>query len=354
MQTVPSGNYNVTHKRIYRINVADSGAADYQLVTELTAATTTYGDTTASASLGALIPSKDYDPPPSDLHSLIVLPNGGMAGASGNRLCFSEPGIPHAWPVGYRLPTDKPIVGLAAVGSLIAVPTTGSSWVASGVDPRSVAMEDLETPYPCASKRGVVDMGYSVLYPSPDGLVAVKPGALPELVTGGILKAEDWRALKPSSIHAYRWKDNYIGFYDTGAVTGGFLIDPMGAGFTYLNIYYDSGYTDPVTGELYVNDGQAIHKFDAGAALTGKWKSREEIVHRPVNLSCARLVADAYPVTFRLYGNGSLLATRTVTSSRPFKLPTGTLNDRFQSEIEGPATMRRLEVAESMAELSRL
>jgi len=100
-------NTNITHKRIYRSNTGSNTTA-FQFVAEITVATVTYSDVTDNSSLAEIIPSTYWIGPPNEVTAdyptgsmagLTAMPNGIFAGFTGKRLCFSEPYLPHAWPV---------------------------------------------------------------------------------------------------------------------------------------------------------------------------------------------------------------------------------------------------------------
>ena len=50
------------------------------------------------------------------MKGLTAIGNGIFAGFSGKRLCFSEPFLPHAWPVAYRITLEDEIVGICMAG----------------------------------------------------------------------------------------------------------------------------------------------------------------------------------------------------------------------------------------------
>src|SRR5665811_1003907 len=118
-------------------------------------ATTSTSDSVADANLGIICPSfingivgSSFDPPPSDMIGLIALPNGIMAGFSGNILCFCEPYKPWAWPVRYRLATVYPIVSLGVYGQTLIVTTNGFPYAVRGVRPDSMSCLLYTSPSP--------------------------------------------------------------------------------------------------------------------------------------------------------------------------------------------------------------
>ena len=421
-----AGAYNITSKRIYRTNT-NAGVSEFQFVAEIPLAQVTYDDSVQSSNLGEMLPTADFDPPPADLAGLVAMPNGMIAGFSGNEVCFCEPYQPHAWPVKYRralkLPPGGKIVGLGVYGNTLVVLTTGEPFILTGSHPSMMSMEKLEISQPCVSKRGIVDMGYAVAYPSPDGLMVISPGG-PKLITEQLFTRDDWQALNPSSIHAYFIDGRYIAFYDTTpgtwvsaapidmgarvyptvpngfryrALTGGntgaleptwpitagqtvvdgevtwiaetdvapvkagFILDPRNpeAGLTHVTTHYDAGYVDIQADALYLADsttGNAnVWIWNVGLTdMTYTWRSKRFKMDRPMNFACAQVLADTYPVTFRVYADGVLKHTQSVVSSDSFRLPAGFLATDWEIELVGTAPVRAVFMAESASELRQL
>lgn len=354
MQTAPAGSYNITHKRIYRVATADTTAA-FQFVGQVTIAETSFNDGLETKALGYVLPSTTWDPPPDDLHSIVAMPNGMMAGLSGNRLCFCEPYQPHAWPVDYRLGMTSDGVALGVFGQSVAVGTKGKPYLATGVHPASMSFEKVELKQTCVSKASMVDMGEFVVYASPYGLVALGVGVA-KVVTENYFTVDEWKALNPASIRGFSYDGRYIGFYDNGAVQAGFIFDPNDpdAGFTEIDLYATAGWTDDVTGALYLVIGGQIVQWDAGAAMqTYLWRSG--IVPAPhfITPGAGQVIAKGYPVTFRLFANGALRHTRVVADAEGFRLPGGYAAKDFYVEVEGTAEVEEVLVAETMMDLKR-
>ena len=349
MLGAPTGAYNVTHKKIYRTNTG-SGTTEYQYVATVAVATATYNDAVASASLGAVLASTTWDAPPSDLAGLIALPNGCLAGFSKNLLCFSEPYLPHAWPVSYQVPLDYDNVAIGSYGNNILITTKGTPYLAQAAAPGSVVVEKLEMGYACVSKRGFVDIGYTCVYPTINGLMVAGMNGI-QLATAGILTQADWQALDPSTIHAYLHDSKVVGFF--GTTGGGFIYDTQTGDFTLHDVNASAGYHNPATGTLsVVSDGQ-IKQWEGGSAKTAIWKSKLFTMPYPHNLGAAQVFASAYPVTLKLYADGVLQHTQSVASLRPFRLPGGYLADKYEIEVSGTATITAVMVSSTVAELGQ-
>lgn len=350
MSTGPSGAYNVTNKRIYRTNTG-STSTEYQTVATIVVANTTYDDTVLSSALGDVMPSAEYEAPPSNLAGLVVMPGGIFSGYFGKTVCFSVPYLPHAWPTSWQIPVHDDIVGLGVYGTSLLVLTEGQPIVITGTDPSAMSIERLEIGHACVSRRGIVDMGYSVIYPSPDGLVQAGMGSF-TLVTKEILTKKEWASYAPSGIHAYLYDGMYVGFYNSAA---GFVFNPATGDFTTLNFYATAGYSDPNTGDLYLVVSGVIYKFDAGATrMTYTWKSKPFQAPYPVNMAVAQVFADAYNVTAKIYADGVLILTQTVTSSAPFRLPAGYLATTWEVELSGANIVNRVQMASTAKELQRI
>lgn len=212
----PAGR-NITGRRLYRSQTSLTGATELMFVAEIPVATTSFVYDPATMPLAEAITSRDFDPPDSGLQGLTSLPNGMMAAFAGKELFFSEPYQPHAWPRKYSLAVDADIVGITAFGSSLAVLTRGAPYVVQGVTPDTMAMERVENGLPCTSARGIVDFGYSAIYPSPDGLVLIGEGVR-KSITASMFNREQWGEMNPSSIIAARYDGNYMMIHNRTSV----------------------------------------------------------------------------------------------------------------------------------------
>ena len=354
MDTGPTGSYNVTHKRIYRTATV-GGSTDFYFVAEIVAATATYTDSLALASLGEVIPSTDWDMPPSDLAGLTVLDNGMMAGFSKNQVCFSYPYQPHAWPTTYRKTIDYPIVGLKSFGNTVVAVTEENPTVLVGVDPRSMTPAKKKINQGCVSKRGMVSLSDGVAYPSPDGLIVVGITGTRN-ITESLISRDEWLALVPTSFIACIHNGMYYCFYDDGTNQGMFIIDPNNPenGIVFYDTYATACYADPLSDTLYLQVGSDIEAWDSDSAkITYRWKSKEFLLDDEVTLQAGRVKAKTYAdLTMRLYVDGSLIHTETVGSKSAFRMPGGYRGSAVQIELEGTDEVKVVEVAETMSELA--
>jgi hypothetical protein len=348
MATAPTGNYNITSKRIYRSQQTAGGTAIYEFVAEIADAGITFNDTLTGTQLGEELTTLTYAMPPADLAGLVALPNGIMAGFSGYDLYFCEPFLPYAWPEAYRLTADYPIVGLGVFGSSLLVCTKGSPYLVSGVHPDSMSMERIELDQACVAKRSIISIGGGVMYASPDGLVYVGAGGS-RVVTQELYTREEWQALNPATIEAYFHDGKYIGMFSSG---GGFILNSLeDASLTFFDEAVTAGYADKINDALYLCIGGVIKKFNAGTDKSYTWRSKKFQVAQSPAPACVRVDADTYPVTLKLYADGVLKHTETVANERVFRLPKGYRPREIEMELSGTARVRLLAVANKPMEL---
>ena len=321
--------------RIYRSNTGSNTTA-FQFVKELSSFGGNTTDTLDGDELGEVIPSTYWIGPPDDDSStypegqmlgLTAMPNGIFAGFTGRRLCFSEPYLPHAWPVSYRITTEDNIVALSMAGNTLLVATEGNPYIVGGVDPSSMQAVRLEAAHACVNKRSMVDMGDYAMYASPDGLVAVAGNEV-QLVTEQLVDPKDWLSTyNPTTIQGFLHEGTYVGFHSVGTNDrAGFIFDPRRGknAFTTLTVTSTTdprgGYYDPQDGQLYVIDTTAtnrkIQKFQGSNTLaTLKWKSKKFVTTKPTSMVWVSVTAEGYPFTVSVYAEGTLIYAGTVTES---------------------------------------
>jgi hypothetical protein len=343
LPSVPAGDYNITKKRLYRV---ESGGL-YQLVAELTAATATYTDNVLSEALGLTLASTLWDGPDPNMTGLTALPGGILAGFFGNTLAFSEPYLPHAWPVSYQLAFADPIVAIAAVSGGLVVTTTGQPWLVTGSSPEAMAQMELDVNQPCIAKRSMVDMGGYAIYAGYDGLVAIG-GAEAQVITANTLTRDQWQALNPETIHGYRYDGAYLGFYSGGS----FRFTP-GVGIEFFDVQADGGYYDIAEDILYLIQGANIAQWDKGAPLTYTWRSRvHELPPGSAAFTCGQVIADSYPVRLLVYADSQTVLDFAIPSAAMFRMPAGfSLHREWEIELQATAEIRSVQLDTSPVEL---
>ena len=375
-------NTNLSKKRIYRSNTG-SNSTQFQFVAELALSAATYTDVSRNNELAEVIPSSTWIAPPDDsalypdgpMKGLLSMPNGILAGFTGKRVCFSEPYQPHAWPADYRIAIDEEIISIAATANGVIVGTKGVPYLITGSDPSSMVAIKIESGEACLNKRSMVDMGEYIIYAGPDGLTTVQ-GATASVITEPLITPKQWQATYyPSTITSFKWQGRYVGFYSTGSGFGGFIFDPRSPESGLINLdagaLIRGGFTDPDDNELYLIIGNKIKKFQgSNTGLTFNWKSKEFYVPRPASFGFAKVDAEAYPVTLKVYGDGSVIYNATISTSGSAFSVTGTtpsfsataitepmvrlpasINTSFAIEIESAKIVNEVCIGENIAEL---
>lgn len=338
--------------RIYRFTTTSSSSGQYQFVDEIPISESTYIDVSLASALAESLPTPDRETPPENLQGLIELPSGGAAGFVGKTLYFAIPNFIHAWPEEYARLAHDDVVALGAFGSSVVIATKGQPYIMNGIDPASMTMDRLELSQPCLSKQGAVDMGYSFLYPSDDGLVMVSTGSA-QVVTTSLFTRDEWQQLNPASFVAARYKSSYVCFYiDVDGNRGGFVFDTKSAEATlvFLDFWANAVWTDQADGSLYLAKGNIISRFDdAVIELEYRWRSKD-FVTPEVAFTAARIVAAKYPVSMSVFRDGLEVSSVRIYNKKAFRMKTGQ-GTTWSVEIRGQHEVESVHLAENMVEL---
>lgn len=348
----PPGNYGITGIRIY-VTQTGSATTDFYFMREVAVGTaSTQYD---GRDLGEALPTTTWLTPPHDLQFLTGMWNGMLAGISGSSVRFCEAYTPYAWPISYDvIPPDSKPVGLGVFGQQLLVLTTGRPLLVAGSSPDSMDQIPLEFSQACVAPQSVVSMGSGVVWASEDGLCWYGAGGA-KILTAGVMMREDWQALKPRTIIGKMYEGLYVGSYDDGSGRKGFIINPAEpSGIYFLSTGYAGMHFDELQDQLYVLDGSSVKRWDSGSLMTVKARSKEYRLPRPINFSSAEVVADSYPVTFKLIADGVVKHTQSVTASNPFRLPGGFMAQSYQFEVESTAPVQSVSVGTSVKELSEV
>jgi len=359
--TLPAPRPNETQgrvldrRRIYRTATSAQGG-QFQFLAEVDITETSYTDETPADELDETIPSTAWDPPPDNLKGLRVAPQGFLAGFFDNKVAFSEPYQPHAWPTDYQLALDSEVVAVEVIDNGVVAGTTGRPYLIQGIDPRSMTPRRLEVDHACLSAASMVSLGYAAIYASQDGLVQIDSGGA-RLITAGVVTENEWRPYNPETIHAYEWSGQYIAFYSGANGKGGFLFDPRSPerGIVELGFWVRSAFSESRSPLLFVlNASEDVEEWDhPDADLEAyRWRSAVFPAPRPSNMALAKVTASSYSdLVFRIYAEGELITEKPVPGLNPFRLPSGYLARDFEIELEGTDAVQRVEVGESASEV---
>jgi hypothetical protein len=353
----PSGNYNITTKRLYRSSAVGS-QAQFQFVAEIPVAQTAYTDNITQANLGEILPSALWVAPPAELRGLKLMGNGAMIGFKDNTAYLSEPNLPHAWP--HQYPIDYKIVGIGVFGQSAVLLTNGYPYMIYGADPQAMSTQKIASPWACLSKRSIVDTGDGVVYASADGLVMINSGG-GDIITKGLFTIEQWKSYNPTSMLAVLHNSRYHCFYTkTDGSRGELVFDFSGQGASLVSSTVNTSsvvsaaFSDPRTDTMYLAQDSNILRYDRGSSLTYTWRSKKFRAAFPMNFGYAQVLASAYPVTLNVYGDGSLKTTKTVSGPDVVTLAGGFRALDWELEIIGSSTVTQLNMATSVDEIRQL
>jgi hypothetical protein len=392
-------------KRIYR---AAGTEAVPKFVAEVPVAQMTYADTIADTALGSLCEALSNLPAPATLHAAISLPNGCLVGIADNELCFSDPYKPYAWPDNNRYSFSGRGVALAAAGNSVILMTDSYPVLYIGSDPAAMSPSTMETYAPCVSKRGVVRVGGGAIYPSNDGLWLVSPASV-NLLTRALYRLDEWSALNPTSFDAEYHDGQYFATHTpAGETERKILVLDIGELDSAVTVddYADALLRNDYDGHMYVVKDGDIRKWDADDArrYVTEWTSVEVQLDQPRNFSHAQVHGDFsqvvpqdtsvldsntalmeagpdavnghlngdqfaelelngsylqeyYPPTprtvqFVLFDGDTPIYSRQVTSSRPFRLPSGLKYETVRVGVNTSVPVYSVTIAESTEELA--
>jgi hypothetical protein len=398
---------NIKKTRIYRTVSNQSGMGVYFLVAEIPVEQGVYADilTDDVVALNSQLLSLYWYPPPEDLQEILAFPNGIAVGFRSNEVWFSEAYRPHAWPPGYVLTTEFPIVGLGVAAQSIVVCTQGVPYLINGINPASMALTKINLPEPCLHRGSIVATDTAVLYVSQNGLVQVNQSGAGVNTTEGWITREKWQKLTPhANVRAIKLASSYFAFGATSSelpLRQGFTIELSSEDKTSFTIWPQAGghrlgfnlltppnqldidnvEVDPWTGigMLIQNGGVYYYDFtDQNPIIVPYlWRSKTyqqmaasnfEAMKiwfsvplttpaqgvRDVSFPQLTLDQDQYGIV-RVYADGQLWTTREIyKSGELLRIFSGIKKEEWQFELEGRVVISNMQVATSVKELAQV
>lgn len=318
----------------------------------------------------------NYDAPPDDLQGLTAIQNGIFCGFVGNKLYFSEPERPHAWPPEYARYLQHNIVGIVTVAGSAFVVTDSYPYVVSGADPANgMSISRVDANYPCLSKRSLVATEYGAVYSTHDGLAVYSVGGGPAIITKMLYNTDTWKvSIDPAEVVATAYGTAYLA--STSSVAFVFEYDSQTGGtFTNCDFVFAAAWYDSIDGYVYATSGLVgdVYKWNdlTQPASVLEWKSKQFLLKDYLNFGAARVIADyanvtdtwediedtwetyaaqwdaSRGVTFRLWAGGQLKAERALASGEIFRLPTGYRSDTYEVGVESDVRVRAIHIAET-------
>jgi hypothetical protein len=233
--------------------------------------------------------------------------------------------IPRPWtaPEEYTYTFDSTIQCLALSGGTIIVFTANAVYRAHGQHPGRLAVYRISEK-PILSKLTLWQDGMDIGWCDSEGLV-VYDGQSGSLLTGDYMRADRWQGYGPSAFKVKVNDKAVCLFRDTG---------------TQLRFDFRGDRTAAIS-TFTVTNGSA----------TATWKSKVHLMPKPMAWYACRIEASAYPVTMKLYGDGALLATVSVTGDDEQLLPRMAKCWRWEIQIETANEVRTVAIASNRREL---
>jgi hypothetical protein len=394
---------NITKTRIYRTISNQSGQGTYFFVAEIPVTQAIYSDTLSDdiVAIGDQLVSLYWYAPPEDLQAIIPFPNGIAVGFRKNEIWFSEAYRPHAWPPGYVITTEFPIVGIGVCAQSVIACTQGTPYVASGVNPSSMALTKINLSEPCLHRGSIVTTDTTVLYISQNGLIQVSQSGAGDNMTEGWISREKWQKLTPHvRVRAIKHTSAYFAF-GGDPIRDGFTVELSGEDKTSFTIWPQAGghrlgfnkltspnelnidnvQVDPWTGVGMLVQGGAVYYYDftdqSPVIVPYRWRTKTyqqmakrnfeamlvfftvpdttpPQVERDVNHPQPELGDNQYGV-LRVYVDGELWTTREIRKNGELlRVFSGIKGEQWQWEIEGRVNVSNLQVATSVKELAQV
>lgn len=346
--------HDVTHVRLYR-SASGSTEAGFFRVTELPISQSAFTDNVPGDSLGPLLTTTDYAMPHENMRGITNIAGGITLGFEGRTLYASEAFEPYTYPTSYRQTTAAKIVAICPLSSGAVVATEGYPYLVTGTMPGALMLNKFDEPYPCVSARSMVNMQGFAIYASQDGLVGASSGGA-KLLTEEVFTPEQWRDLKPETMHCYYHDGLYIAFYGdvngTGNGTGALIFNPARRDVQFVDIYATAGYRDLATDSLYLVINNQLHEWRKGPKRPYVWRSKI-LDTPPMSFQCFRVRGENNAgLKVSVFADGQLLHSYTYDAhdQEPFFLPAG-IYRQWQLELEGTNTVHAFGVATSAQEL---
>jgi hypothetical protein len=331
-----SADPQVDKKRLYRLGGA---LTVFSLVTTLDNATLVYNDSLNDAEIdGTVSTSASYLPPVSGLQFLTEA-NGSLFGSKGNKLYYSEVGLPDAFPTNNFISFPLDITGMGDTANGVLVFTKNRAYIVTGTSPATYSKYLLSGDQGCIAFESVANYGPELLWVSNDG-VCTSSGDAVTVITKEQL---GHLTLSPvaSAVH-----DEIYYLSETGGNV--FALD-----FRYGNIAKDLSLG--VTSVVHANDiiygwssGQLYKLFKDSSSESLTYLSAEVTEGEYSNLKTYKSFYVRYDgtVTLEIFINGASVLSKVLSSSLPteeIKVPSaGQQGYRVQFKITGTGTVHEI------------
>lgn len=372
---------HITKWRLYR-SASGTDAAAFMFVAEIPVATLSYVDIRRTDSLGEVMATTSWSPPPTRVVSaatqylkhLVALPGGFMAGFLGDTVYFSEPYHPYAWPAEYSIPVRGDVVALGVFGVTLVVLTNRGPVYISGNSPESLSTVVLESNEVCRSPRSVVPVEGGVLFASQNGLCVASQNGV-KVLTDQLWTKKEWEALSPGDFICEEMNGVVYMSHTGGVVTAALHLPTMK--LVQLDLQVTAWYSDFHTGELFAakkpatgQSAKVIKLLEGSTLRTAVWRSKRIVLEKETGFAWLRVEGEhtaAAPINVDIYGyfigsdgtevqeklttatgNGTYSAV--LVNTTPVRVQTGRYKD-FEVQVTGACRVTSVDLFSSTAEL---
>ncbi len=347
----------------------------FQLVAELPAATTSYDDRALlkDIAFGTML-TTDNGTVPSGLEQVLLTEDGYYVGFAKNTIYVSERHEPWNWPYKYQTELPDRIVGIVGFNftisgfgelrhrTMVFVATTGTPYrltvapaTTNGVTEATVSPARFTEHWPCLSRFTLVATDFGAAYVTHVGIVLLTTTGEIHLVSKGRLDEDYWTDHMPNLA---AWHNRR--YYATRVPTGrGMVLEFTGAkqqpdieGYATIDLPAQALHAAH-DGRLYYADGADVRVWnEATEPLTYRWRSKVFDFLGRVKMGAASILADfGGPVRFTLYAGTSVVYSRLVSSTAPFRLPPTAGSLQWQFELSGSTRVHEVRIASDIHQL---
>lgn len=162
---------------------------------------------------------------------------------------FSE-NAPTNFPEEYAYEVEYDIVGLAAIGNVVYVLTTGSPFLISGTSPDAMIVTKIASPQPCISRRTICIVDNIVFYVSYDGICSLSDGKV-TVITKDFFSKDEWKEVISDDMVMCGYDNKLLLWTNKSSKKVGYIFDFTNKTVTTFDEYTNALYVDVVSGKLF-------------------------------------------------------------------------------------------------------
>lgn len=300
--------------RLYRIG---GSLVDFSLVIELAITVSSYADNIADTAIqGTLLSTIGYSQAPTGLHSIIEA-YGILFGLLGDKIYFTQIGLPWAWSELNFIDLPVTCTGLAVVSNGVLVYTAIATYLLTGSTPSAFQLWPFDKSQGCVSHKSIAYNGNQVMWLSNSGICSSDGGQVQVLTELKLGKVVIYPKQAVVYDKVYYLIDNANLIWVIDLRYGGSIKQYSTLDVTYLCTGNDTllGYSNGSYYELFKGEAKHIWQYLSPVFLNGAYTERKQY-----KLLYMRSSGD---VTLTVYIDAKLVLTQSflTTDTHEVKLP---------------------------------